>query len=323
MADKYLEVSIDDADESLLVDTAEAKAKGDPKAKEEPKAERKAADTDPIESLKRQLDEAKAESARERDARLKAEGRANEFEVRSHRATTNTIASQIDSVESAIALAKEEGTRAERELAAALEVADHAAAAKAQRIIARSESTLLGLEQGRRQLNAESERLKAQTPQPQVVDPNSPEAFVSHLIANGTPSTRAYVEKNREHLTTRRAVDKVQAIHQLALADGLQADTPDYFAFIDQQMGWGGEGGGEKTETPAKQARTVAAPVSRDSNQANGDLSGGKVRLTKEQVDYCREAGLDPVKYAKNILKIKANGRDPMADGLRFSADIK
>ncbi len=326
MKDDDLEIVIDDKDlppdfdapveakteEKPVVETKDSKADDKPIVKN---------DDDPIASLKRQLDEARADAERERQERARVERERNEATTTAQRATHGAITSKIDTVDSAIALAKSEAEKAEREMAAAYEIADYAAAAKAQRLMTRAETQLAELERGKvelehRRRHAETERREQPAP---AVD--KAEEFVNYLIANGTPKTQDYVRRNRDNLKSQRAVDKVQAVHSLAVADGIQADTPEYFAFIDKQMGWGDAPADREPLKP--QAKSVAAPVSRDTAKANGDLSDRRVRLTSEEVAFAKELGISPTQYAKNKLRIASNGKDPHADGLRFTNDIR
>ena len=311
--DAYAELPIDfdvvevkkDDDEA---DTAKAKKTDDePKTAAKPKD-----DDDPIEALKRQLD-------REREARIQAESRASDFEDRYSQASTGTYSSQIDAVESAMALSKSEAERAQKAYADAMEVADYEAAAKAQRLMSRADHDLSRLEEGKRALEYRKKQSEHEYSQRQE-KPRNVETMVEQTIKASSPKAQEFIREHRDNLKSTDDVNLLYAAHSMALAKRHAADTPEYFDFISQQMGWG------DTEEPkiekTQRQRTVSAPVSRDTHAANGNLTNRRVTLTPKQVEIANELGISPSAYAKNMLRIQANGKDPSASGPRFSKDI-
>lgn len=282
--------------------------------------EKSIAEDDPVESLRRQLAEAKEEAERERRARSEIEKRAQDSEILATSATHHVLAAQLDSIESHIANTKQKIDNAKRAYSSALEVADYDAAAKAQEELSMAAYDLRTLDNGKRELQHRQKQAKeAPPPQAKSSEPSADE-FVNHLINNGTKATSEYALRNRDNLRTDKQVKKVQAVHQLAVAEGIQVDTPEYFSFIDKQMGWNQQQV-EQRPAPKPQAKTVAAPVSRDG--APGTTNPNRVTLTPAQVAIAKELGISPTAYAKNLMKLKANGRDPTADGLRLSADMQ
>lgn len=319
-----LEIVIDDKDLPADFETAVVEAKKDDTPAAEAKVEDKPverAEDDPIASLKRQLDDAKAEAAREREARATADRDRHEAETKAHKATGDTLASHIASVESAIALSKADAEKAEQQYAAAMEVADYTAAAKAQRTMARAESQIRDLENGKAELQHRHKIAQQQPPQRREA-PSGVDGMVNDVIAASSPKAQAYISRNRASLTDVKHVNKMIAAHQMAISDDIEPDTEAYFAFIDERMGWGART--EDTRpAPRAEAKSHSAPVSRDTAKASGDLSGKQVRLTREEVALATELGITPTAYARNKLKIASNGKDPSADGLRFSNDIR
>lgn len=281
--------------------------------------EKPVAEDDPVESLRRQLAEAKEEAAAERRARAEADKRAQDNEVRAHTATHHTIAAQLDSVDSALSQTKLRAENAKKAYASALEVADYDAAAKAQEELASATYDIRTLDQGKRELQYRQKQAKEQpTPQPRPERANL-DGLIDGIVENSSNKAQDYIRKNRASLTSEKTVNRMIAAHQLAVNSDVEADTPEYFAFIDRQMGWNQQQ--EERSAPKAQPKTVAAPVSRDG--APGNTSSTRVTLTPAQVAIAKEMGVSPTAYAKNLMKLRANGKDPNADGLRLSADLQ
>lgn len=317
--DPYAELPMDF--EMVEVKKDDGKTDVDVKASDEDAGDKKAdkADDDPIESLKRQLAEAEARAEKESRARAYAEQQAKDYEGRYSNASNHTLASQLDSVQSAIELSKTKLENAQREWRDAQEVADWDAAAKAQAKMSDAQYDLRTLESGKREL--EYRRKSSQERQTQAPEPAGVDAMIDKTIEASSVKAQDYIRRNRDSLKSTDDVNMLYAAHNMALAKKHVADSEDYFAFIDSQMGWG-----ERVEIKAqqqRQERTVSAPVSRDTNAANGNLTNNRVTLTPQQVAIAKEMGITPSAYARNLMKIKSNGKDPAADGLRFSSDIR
>jgi hypothetical protein len=318
--DPNVVIEDDPLDLPMDFDVVEAKPKEEKPAKVETKAaaeKEEGVDNEAFESLKRQLAEAQAERDQASNRATEALRHAREAETKATQAVGHTLASQIDSVDSAIAVSKSEADQAQRAYAAAMEIADYDAAAKQQRIMSRAEAEIMRLQDGKAVL---ADRHKKVSEQPQRREvPSGVEGMLDGIIEASSAKAQTYIRKNRSSLSSEKHVNRMIAAHQLAVNSDVEPDTEAYFSFIDKQMGWG-----EKDpETPARkvQNKSFAAPTSRDSNP--GVNNGRTVTLTKEQVAIAKEMGVSPTAYAKNMLKIKSNGKDPSADGLRFSSDIR
>jgi hypothetical protein len=317
--DPYAELPIDF--EMVEVKKDDGKTDVDVKATDKDAAvTEKKADDDPIESLKRQLAEAEARAEKESRARTYAEQQAKELEGRYSNASNHTLASQLDSVQSAIELSKTKLENAQREWRDAQEVADWDAASKAQVKMSDAQLDLRTLESGKREL--EYRRKSSQEKQTQTREPAGVDAMIDQTIEASSSKAQDYIRRNRDSLKSTDDVNLLYAAHNLALAKKHTADSPDYFAFIDNQMGWG-DSEDIKPQQRQQQERTVSAPVARDTTAANGNLTNNRVTLTPQQVAIAKEMGITPSAYARNLMRIKSNGKDPNADGLRFSSDIR
>lgn len=282
--------------------------------------EKSVAEDDPVESLRRQLAEAKEEAAAERRARAEADRRSQDNEVRAQTAAHHTIAAQLDSVESALSQTKLRAENAKRAYASAMEVADYDAAAKAQEELTSATYDIRTLDQGKRELQHRQKQVKEQpAPQPRQ-ERSGVDGYIDGIMENSSSKAQDYIRRNRASLKSEKDVNRMIAAHELAVNSDIEPDTEAYFAAIDKQMGWNQQPV-EQRPAPKPQAKTVAAPVSRDG--APGTANPNRVTLTPAQVAIAKELGISPTAYAKNLMKLKANGRDPTADGLRLSADMQ
>ena len=272
------------------------------KAAAEPKA-------DPVAELKAQVETAQAERERERQGREEADRQAQaeraaraaaERDVETARSEMSE--SQMSQIESGIAAADVEIASAKREAKAAFEAGDWDRVAEAndrsteQRII--RQRLLEGkndLESRRREVDAGQRRQESTQP----TDP------VEAFIAGRASATQAWLRAHPEHaralaMTTagRATVDeqrrsaKVNAAHNDALGDGLSADTPEYFAHVEEFLGMNKkEPGPAKTAAVPKKAAALVAPVSSaDGGAMNGNSS--VVKLSQREALAAKDGTL-------------------------------
>jgi hypothetical protein len=298
-------------DVDILKDDKDAPVKAEAAGKPAP-------EDDPVESLRRQLAEAQAEADRERRARADAERQARDNAERAASATNGTIAAHLDAVESALSQTKLRAENAQKAYAAAMEVADYDAAAKAQREMSGAEIDLRTLDSGKRELLQRQKQAKEAPPQTRQ-ERSGVDGYIDGIMENSSAKAQDYIRRNRSALKSEKDVNRMIAAHNFAVNSDIEPDTEAYFAAIDKQMGWNQQQ--EERPAPKPQTKTVAAPVSRDG--APGVTNPNRITLSPAQVAIAKELGISPAAYAKNLMKLKANGRDPNADGLRLSADIR
>jgi hypothetical protein len=313
-----LEVKIDDGD-SLSVD-GEHGAKKLPDGKEAAAADSKDAKTEVspdegLEKLKKQLDDERARADKERIARLAAESDAQAARESEAKAKGDAQGSQLDMVKTAIATATGNIDTLKGKLAAALEANDYAAAAEVQYAMSENASNLSSLKQAQSHLEkAPKPEVRPRNPGPNV------ESFAAEVAKNGYPRSAAWVRAHGEYITDPAKHRKMIAAHELALADGIAADTDEYFKSIEETL---------KIKAPAREeprldddatADTAAvakggrdsapasAPVARSGSGTNGTSNGARQRsmtLTPEQIEAAAISGVTPEEYAKNLLAIQ------------------
>lgn len=264
--------------------------------------------------LRKQLDEKTAAEARERAAREQAEKFARDqhlkvktAEVEIQDSNLRTIVNAIDSVEQA-------AKAAVRAYADASANGDYEAAAEAQRSIARAESQLLQLNNGKRALE---DRLQARTegrvqddvPQfrPQPQDP------IEAMAANLTPKSAAWL---RAHPDAAKHVSKLTAAHSAAVElEGIEVESPAYFEYIEKRLGMG-EASPPKKEDPAppRKQPIPSAPTNSGSGSGGGNspsqmtLSPGEVEIAiLNEPSLPRDKALEI--YARNKAALIREGK--------------
>jgi len=259
-----------------------------------------ASDEAPVEiSAEEGLADFKRKYEEERAARIDAERRAQAANEQVHRASNEVDDTNLRLVESAIGTIKNETATLKARYRDAMAAGDFDFAAEVQEAMSNNAARLLQLENGKQAMEN-----RRQAPPVAYSDPV--EAFASQL----TPQSAAWVRKHPEFVTNPRLNQKMIAAHNLAMADGVEADTPDYFGYVEGILGVR-EVSRNETATSAAAAPTQrrasppAAPVSR-----NGTGTGSRpnvVRLTADEREMASLMGQSPEEYAKNkIALIKA-----------------
>ena len=101
------------------------------------------------------------------------------------------------------------------------------------------------------------------------------------------------------------------------MESGLTVDTPEYFRFLDKQMGYQTVNNGKKaTPKPSGRPR-VAAPGGTRSAPANGALKD--IALSRAEIQIARSMGLSNKEYAAQKKEIILNGQNPERGGPRYS----
>lgn len=292
MADEELEIVVEDEAPETVGDALDAAAAGEVKPPPAPKPV-----TDPeegVDLLKKQLEASKAEAAANA-------ARANAAEQGQVAAKTEVQQTQVQLVESAIGAAKQTIDALEVQLADAYAVSDFTAVAKLQTQVMRKTAEQLALENG-------LERLKA-APKPRPEPPSDPvEAFASSLTA----PAGAWIRSHPQYVTDPRLNAQLAAAHNLAVAEGIALDTPDYFARVEGVLGVSQRAGPPQADTDTLSETAVATggrttstppPAAPARNGANG--APRTIRLTAAQVEAAAISGQTPQEYAKMLARIE------------------
>lgn len=246
-----------------------------------------------IDELKRSLSESRAREQAEASRRQAAEAQVAD-------AGRNALDANIAMVASEIEAAKGASKDARAEYQKALEKGDYAAASDAQEKLADSRYNMLRLQERK----AEIEQAKTR-PAPQQQDPV--EAIASQL----SPKAGAWM---RAHPEMAQQWKKVEAAHNSAVElSGLKADTPEYFARVEELLDIRAAPKPEPEVIRIRQP-SAQAPAQRETvSLRSGQPERQTITLSAQEREMAREMGMSDKEYALEKLaairdgQIKAN----------------
>jgi len=252
-----------------------------------------------ISELKKQLD---AERAR----RIEADRRATEAERRAHAATIDKDDSDLQLVTGAIETLQRDNELLQSGWEHAMHNGDHRRAAEIQKEMSGNEAKLLQLNTGR---EAMLNKPKPQVPKPVISDPV--EAFASQLSARSADWVRAHPQ----FVTDQKLMRKMIAAHELAVADGIAADSDEYFASIEDTLRVSKTPGRQEPESDDATSYAAKAVSRRDAAPAAAPVSRGtpmgrnSVKLTSAEREMAEMMGMSPEEYGKNKLALQKEGK--------------
>ena len=237
---------------------------------------------DPVEALKSQFNAMSQRATAAEQEAMEAKQVAQQASQRAQQLETAVVGSQRATVVSGIAAAEAEATNAEQALIAAQEAGDFPAVARAQRAIAKAEARILRLTEAKEDLEEQAQRRPAaadqqrQQPPQRRQPPSDPvEAFIQGNKL--TPRSADFIRKHPETTTDPKANARMLAAHNLAVADGVEVESDEYFRRIEEGISV------TKKAEPQQQRRPSAPAAPAAGGTGGGALNGGgtEVRLTK------------------------------------------
>jgi hypothetical protein len=305
--------------------------------KAEAKAPAKAADAAPVKAadndLLRRAIQAEERVAAERAKRIEAERLAHERGASAAVNAARAAESDYHAVSNALTKAASEAEQLKAAHLAALESGDYAKATDAAARMAEAAAKISQLTEGKsaledrvRQAKAQAETAsKAEPPKADV--PSDPlDAFLAQ--SGMPPRAQAWFRAHPEAapINDPAMYHKALAAHYSIVKSGVQDGSDDYYAKLDELMGFADGGSGDDavvdtkpkddvvvdTAKPAPKAPAprVAAPVSRDTSIMTRRPDGRmQVRLTREQAEIAEAMGISPSAYAKQLLRAEQEGR--------------
>ena len=251
------------------------------------------------------IQELKMKLEQERAARIEAEKQARVAYSSAAEAKNEVQDTNLQLVKTAIDTVKRNNDILKYNYSEAMAVGDYTKAAEIQEGMSMNTSKLMELERGRSHMESAP---KYEVPQQQR--PSDPvEALASQL----SPRSADWVRRNPQCVTDPRMYQKMVAAHNLAMADGYQADSDDYFGFVEDTLRISkrvdvGEEDPMSASAKVTQRRSPpAAPVSR-----SGTGTGSRpnvVRLTKAEAETAKDLGMTEQDYARNKLLLQKEGR--------------
>jgi len=249
--------------------------------------------------------ELKFQLEQEKLARAEAEKRARMASEREYVAKNEVTDTNLSLINNAISSTQQETGYLKAGYREAMATGDYDRAAEIQQRMSDNAARLLQLENGKDALERQGRQVAPQYQQP--MDP------VEALAAQLSPRSANWVRANPQFATDPRLFQKMIAAHNLALADGLQPDTDDYFATVEETLRIRRP---EPTyEDPMAQSASVtqrrsappAAPVSRGGNGTGSNPN--RVTLSAAEREMAQMMGMTNQEYAQNKLSLQKEGK--------------
>lgn len=243
---------------------------------------------------------------KERQARKDAEERALLAQQKLHSAYNEVEDTNLHLVTSAIDTIKRDNDILKSSYASAMAAGDYDKAAEVQEIMSVNSAKLLQLENGRQAMQS-----RPKTAPPVASDPV--EQFASQL----SPRSAEWVRKNPQCVTDPRLQQKMIAAHNLAVADGYQPDTDDYFSAIEDTLKLNRRESRQEQQVDESPLSSASKPASRQAPpppapaNRNGSTRPNVVRLSAAEAETARMFGMTDVEYAKHKVALQKEGKLP------------
>lgn len=282
-----LEVKIEDTEkDEVEVEKAEREEVEDPSAA--------------LASLKKQLED-------ERQARFEAEKRARAEAERARQAYSDVEDTNLQLINSAIGTVQRDIDLMKDKYAESMAVGDYNRAAELQAAMSSNAAKLLQLENGKSALEAKAK----EAPKREAERYSDPvEAFASQL----SPKSADWVRKHPQFVTDSRLNQKMIAAHNIALADGYEADSEDYFVAIEETLKIRKQPQREAEDTSGSPLSSASKPAQRSVQPPPAPVRGGGtrsnvVRLTRAEAEIAKTFGMTEQEYAKHKLALEKEGK--------------
>lgn len=298
---KKVEIPVDKDGDTAVIDD-----KNDPKVEVVAEPEAQAANIEP-ESANSGVAELKRRLLQAEEAQAKAERERNEAVQRAYQAKNETEDTNLRLIESAIGQVQANSSILEENYAAAVAQGDHRAAAKIAREMAANEAKILQLENGKQSLK---ERPK---------QPERPLDPVEAFAQTRRPREAAWIRAHPQYILDPKLSKKLEAAHNLALADDIEMGSDDYFHAVEETLGLRGNRAARIVQTPdddevddplseagrgsgGRQIAPSAIPVSRNISPSGAPTR--TVRLSAQEIEIAAMTGQTPEEYAKQKQRI-------------------
>jgi hypothetical protein len=236
-----------------------------------------------VELLRRQLSEKQreAEEIRRQKTQLEQYAYKAAQEVKSYQVQSQD--NQLIAFTNAIASFERDAEMLERDYASTLAEGDYTKVAKIQRQMSQIESRLTQLAQGREavqeKLEYERQVLEQSRRQPPPrIEQQSIDPIEAAIQSVASPTSQAWLRSHRDVLADPVKKNLMTAAHWEAEAMGIQADSPEYFAHIENKV-YDAEPVRSSVQQPRQRQAMAAAPVSR-TNSAQTFRAGQQVTMT-------------------------------------------
>lgn len=246
--------------------------------------------------LKQQLEELKRANAIAEERRIASERRAEQAERERTDALASKADTESDAVSSGLSAAQAEQESAKQALKTAGEAGDWNAIADAQARIGRSAADIREFE---RAIAALAEQKKTSEAAPQTTQPRQFSSVEAAIDAQPglTDTERSWLKSHQDAWVDTGRNTELSAAYIKATRKGFVRGTPDYFKFIEGEMGY---------SQNQDDNMSVSAPVSRNERSGDGKPTGGKIMLTPEERDLAKSMGVTDIEYARQKVNFEA-----------------
>ena len=247
-----------------------------------------------VAELKAQFEElqrAKADSDRRAQEASRQAGMAR---AEAEAARGQVADKEADSIDAGMSAADAAAEAAHQAWVAAMEAGNFAEAGKLQRKIAKAEAEFVRLAEAKVDLEAR----KASPPEPSRQPPPDQTDPVEAFISQRTEPTQRWLRQHKDWITDPKKNARLTSAHYSAVAEGLTADTDEYFEHVETQIGLrqprNADGTFAPTNGAAKPAARKSAPPAAPVVQSGGGTSGGsnEVRLSKTEAQAAQDGTL-------------------------------
>jgi hypothetical protein len=134
----------------------------------------------------------------------------------------------------------------------------------------------------------EQAKVQPEPPRQQQAVADPVDNYINQVAAQ-TPNSANWLRNHRDWITDPKKNAKLTSAHWSAVGDGLQVDTPEYFAHVERVIGLTKEeapksNGADKSVAVSAHRRAAPAPVASVTPSPGGTSGGGaEVRLTKNE----------------------------------------
>jgi hypothetical protein len=284
------------------VEVIEAEEPAEDEEDEEAEGDDPADDSDPeaaLSVMERQL----AAIAAERD---ELRGRVDEAE-------TTTAITHTAVLKQALGNATREAKAAEAAIAAASAAGNHVEVAKATARLTRAQLDVDKFTLAADEMEAE---VTARKTVPKPKQQQSADPYADGIKTFSKPSQEWLMQHRKAIEGNPKAGAKAMALAQLAIADDVEPDSPEFFRRLNEGMGFDVSQKPKPRPKPAPGRKQSSAPA----GARGGSSTKNEVALTRAEREAAQQMGMSAAAYAKNKLEIQKNAQDPKRSGLRFSA---
>lgn len=259
--------------------------------------------------------ELRAQLNAQREATQFAQRQAMEAAQRAQFAEQQMRGSTVVAIDSALEAAQQQAANFKAEFQAALDAADHRAAAEAQEKLSDARHNLLRLQEQRAYVEAEARQPPPQQPPPQQ-QPLRVDQIAQGLAQDGYPRSADWLRSHPEWASRQDLLKRVaSASNHLVDNRGLALESDEYFAALEQELGMSQRQSGNRGDYGHTQRRAgpaaAAAPTTGSVNLRTGQTGmRSHIPLTPEQRAAAIEMhGMTEKEFAQEFEKARVDGK--------------